>query len=414
MEKSIKTITISLVIITIVVVSLVFKYASVIFLPFIVAVLLSYILTPILKFFEKIKIPRLLAIALVLLLFVGVIIMLGNFLYMTIESFVRRFDRYLASFATIFNDLLEKSKYLLEKVNIDVEETDIFSFNTILSSINWKSGITSITSKFANFTSSFGVIMLFLIFLLLEKPFLKKKLLQVYSGPKRERILNVFTEINDQVVKYLSLKFMISLATGIVSYLFLKVIGLDFPGLWGFLAFLLNFIPSIGSIFAVLIIMLMGLAQFGAVGEWGKFFAIAFSMTGTQFIIGNFIDPRLQGQKLNLSPLMILFSLMFWGWIWGVLGMFLAVPLMVIIKIVIETIPGLEHVGVMMGSGQDLKEDKDNKFNRRLNKFNTQLNEGKKALKDKIKNKTSLIIDKLLNKKNKTKDLKEKKEDEND
>ncbi|MBN2651028.1 MAG: AI-2E family transporter [Spirochaetales bacterium] len=369
MEKSVKIITISITLITIVVVSVVFKYASAIFLPLIVAVLLSYIFSPVVKVFEKIKIPRLIAILLVLLLFAGIITLIGNFLYLSIESFAKKFDKYQQTFVMLFNDLSEKSIVLLEKMNIDVEDNEVFSLRAVLESINWKNSISNITAKFATFASSFSVVMLFLVFLLLEKPLLKKKLFMIYSGEKRERALKVFNDINDQVVKYLGLKFVVSFATGIISYLLLALIGLDFAGLWGFLAFLLNFIPSIGSLFVIIIVTFMGLVQFGAVGDWGRFVAVAVAINGTQFIIGNFIDPRLQGQKLNLSPIIILFSLFFWGWIWGVVGMFLAVPLMVIIKIVIETIPGLEHFGVMMGSGQEPKQRKCGRLGCRFDEY---------------------------------------------
>ncbi|MFW6209686.1 MAG: AI-2E family transporter, partial [Spirochaetota bacterium] len=113
--------------------------------------------------------------------------------------------------------------------------------------------------------------------------------------------------------------------------------------------FLLNFIPSIGSFVLVVITIIMGVIQFYP--NMGKIIAVAATMIATQVTIGNFLDPRLQGRRLNISPLLILFSLIFWGWIWGVIGMFLSVPIMVVIQITCENIPALRPIAVLMESG---------------------------------------------------------------
>jgi predicted PurR-regulated permease PerM len=194
------------------------------------------------------------------------------------------------------------------------------------------------------------LILIFLIFLLLEKPLFKRKIARAFGESNGRRIGQILEHINQQVGRYINLKFFISLATGFFVWVFLTIIGLDFPLVWGVLAFLLNFIPSIGSFIFVVITIIMGVVQFYPL--MGKMIAVAASMIGIQVIIGNILDPRLQGHRLNISPFLILFSLIFWGWIWGAAGMFLAVPIIVIIKIICENIPTLKPIAVLMESGQ--------------------------------------------------------------
>jgi AI-2 transport protein TqsA len=143
---------------------------------------------------------------------------------------------------------------------------------------------------------------------------------------------------------------MISVVTGFLVWLTLSLIGQDLAPLWGLLAFLLNYIPNLGSFFIMAATMTLGLIQFYP--EWNRVAAVWITMPVIQIIMGNILDPQLQGDQLDLSPLVILISLVVWGWIWGVTGMFLAVPLTVGLKIVLAHIRSLKPVAVMMGSGK--------------------------------------------------------------
>jgi AI-2 transport protein TqsA len=119
----------------------------------------------------------------------------------------------------------------------------------------------------------------------------------------------------------------------------------EFAIIWGLLTFLLNFIPNIGSVIATILPLLIAFIQFDSVGT---LFWLALLLSGVQMIIGNFIDPRVVGRSVNLSPLVVLCSLMFWGWLWGFIGMFLAVPISVIIKIVFENTRSLKFISILM------------------------------------------------------------------
>jgi AI-2 transport protein TqsA len=122
----------------------------------------------------------------------------------------------------------------------------------------------------------------------------------------------------------------------------------EFALVWGMLTFLLNFIPTIGSFVAVL--LPLGVAFFQFSDHLIMLFWLALILIAIQFTIGNLVDPRVVGKSLNLSPLVVLFSLIFWGWLWGIIGMFLAVPLAVIAKIIFENIDSLRFLSVLMSA----------------------------------------------------------------
>ena len=155
-------------------------------------------------------------------------------------------------------------------------------------------------------------------------------------------------KIDHQIQKYLAIKTIVSLATGLMAALVLLIFGVDFAIVFGFMTFLLNYIPNIGSIIATSLPVLIAVFQFETI--WPAFW-ILIILGSIQMLMGNLLEPRLMGQGLGLSPLVVLFSLFFWGWLWGIPGMILAVPIAAIIKIVCSNVPSLEFVGELMSKG---------------------------------------------------------------
>ncbi|MFV1980293.1 MAG: AI-2E family transporter, partial [Rhodothermia bacterium] len=146
-----------------------------------------------------------------------------------------------------------------------------------------------------------------------------------------------------------------SLVTGILTTVICLIIGVDFAFLWGFLAFLLNFIPTFGSIIATIFPVLIAFLQFGSIFMT---LLVLVLLMGTQFTMGNVVEPRLMGARLNLSPLAILFSIILWAWLWGPWGMVMAVPITVSMKIVFENVTNLKPLSVLMsGLPQPPSED---------------------------------------------------------
>ena len=143
------------------------------------------------------------------------------------------------------------------------------------------------------------------------------------------------------------MKTVVSLLTAIVSYVVLVFVGVDFAAIWALLVFFLNFIPTIGSIIGAVFPSLLALVQFDTLTP---FLIVAIGLGGTQFIIGNIIEPAYMGRSLNLSSFMILLALSFWGLVWGLAGMFLAVPMMVMTGIVCAQFDGLRWVSVILST----------------------------------------------------------------
>jgi len=188
------------------------------------------------------------------------------------------------------------------------------------------------------------LILLTVIFLLFEASQLPAKLNAVLGGSagSKERLGSVASNIN----RYMAIKALTSLLTGVGITLSLLMIGVDFPVLWGLLAFLLNFVPNIGSIIAAVPAVLLALVQLGPVGALWTMLAYLFMNT----LVGNVLEPRFMGRGLGLSTLVVFVSLVFWGWVLGPVGMFLSVPLTMTLKIALDSTPQTRPAAVLLGS----------------------------------------------------------------
>ena len=179
-------------------------------------------------------------------------------------------------------------------------------------------------------------ISLYLIFLIAERVSLPGRVVRAFGEARAREIMAVVDRINHAVHDYIALKSFVSFLQGMLSFVVLAAFGVDFAVMWGVLIFLFNFIPYIGSFVAVSLPILLSFLQY-AEEPW-KPVVITLLLLVIQRVVDNYIEPRLTGQKLGLSPLIVLLSLAFWGWLWGIVGMVLAVPLTVICKIILENI----------------------------------------------------------------------------
>lgn len=202
-----------------------------------------------------------------------------------------------------------------------------------------------------NLVSRTGVIIVYLLFLLAEQRTFKPKIRALFPEQLRQReVFHLIGRISKDVRLYIGIKVLTSAATGLLSYFVMSLIGLDFASFWAVLIFLLNFIPTIGSIIATLFPSALALVQFDTMRP---FFLVVAAICLIQFAIGSLIEPRLMGSKLNLSPMIILFSLGLWGAVWGIPGMFLCVPFTVIIMIVCAHFPATRALAILLsGNGQ--------------------------------------------------------------
>jgi predicted PurR-regulated permease PerM len=226
------------------------------------------------------------------------------------------------------------------------------SWNTLrqdlMAQVNLQRLVGSLLASLGSIVVTFVVVFLYATFLLLERRFFETKLANLSDDPARvARIRQVIEAINRRIGSYLALKTLLSLLLGLASYGVMRLFGLEFAALWAVLAAFLNFIPYVGSVLGVLLPGLMAVVQFEDVG---LILTLLLALTSVQFVIGNFLDPYLMGNSLNLSPFAILASLALWSELWGVPGAFLAVPITAIAAIVFSAFPGTRPIAVLLSN----------------------------------------------------------------
>jgi AI-2 transport protein TqsA len=214
------------------------------------------------------------------------------------------------------------------------------------------SAMTSIAGGLASFVGRFFLVILYVIFLLLEEFGLSKKLNFVVSkrssnvSESMKRIMSLFRA-------YMSIKMFSSFMTGFLSYFVLLFLGIDVPALWAFIIFLLNFIPSVGSIIATAFPVIFSAVQYG---DLSKSLYVLVGVLSIQVLIGNVVEPRLLGNRLNLSPIVILLGLTFWGYVWGVVGMLLSVPIMAMMMIIFSQFDNTRNIAIFFSHDGNLGE----------------------------------------------------------
>lgn len=190
-----------------------------------------------------------------------------------------------------------------------------------------------------------SLVLIYVAFIMLEERHAKEKLLAMYNGGGIEQTKEMLQRVDDSLSHYVTLKTGMSLLTGALSYVALLFIGVDFAFFWAVLIFLLNYIPTVGSLLATLFPALIAGVQFGSVvpAFW------VLGVVGTiQMLVGNVLEPRLMGNSLNVSPLVVLLALTFWGGLWGIVGMFLSVPITVVMVLIMAQVPSTRWVAVLL------------------------------------------------------------------
>ena len=203
---------------------------------------------------------------------------------------------------------------------------------------------------FGNALSNGFLILLTVILILAEASSFRRKLTDVLDDPERD--LPYFERVAQDVNRYIAIKTTVSLATGIVVGTFLAILGVDFPLLWGLLAFMLNYVPTIGSVIAAVPAVLLALVQLGP----GHAVGVAAGFAVVNVVMGNVVEPRFMGRGLGLSTLVVFLSLVFWGWMLGPVGMLLSVPLTMTVKIALEANPGTVWIAHLLGPADALPE----------------------------------------------------------
>lgn len=325
-------------IIVVFIVGVVLKLAKPVLFPFFLALFLSFIVSPGLDFLIRLKIPKTVAIIFILLVTFFLLYLLGIIFYSSGKAFVaevphylKKIDVFLKSLQVEFQSKGWKWDPLATLESFNIEKMASF----LLSSLG----------TFFSFFSNLFLIFIFLLFILAGKGKVMLKIENYLSQERASEVTAVLNNINDQVQRYLAIKTMISFISAVLATIILFLFGVDFALVFGFTIFILNYIPNIGSIIGFSLPVILSLFQFESFWRSSWLLIILIAMDA---LVANFLEPRLMGRGLGLSPLFVLFSLFFWGWLWGIPGMILAVPIAAILKIVCSNIPSLSFLGILM------------------------------------------------------------------
>jgi len=311
--------------------------AQSVLIPFVIAILLSVTMVPLYHWLRKHYVPSPLAFIITVCFFDLVALGLAYLLYLNIHSFVENAPQYKPR----IDGLLKSAETWAAGYDIDLSVLKLDDFigsDTIL-------GFARTTAaSVAKFVSSAFLVLLFQVFIMLEATSLRDKIKKNFTS--KEAIINTYDAISGQIRKYFVAKTLISLATGAITTIALWILGVDYPVLWGLVTFMLNYIPSIGSIIATLLAGGMAAVQYGITYA----LLVIAILVVIEFVIGNIIEPRVMGKSLNLSPLVILLALVAWSFLWGPVGAVLAVPMMVFVKAVFSNIDTLKPFAKLMES----------------------------------------------------------------
>lgn len=249
------------------------------------------------------------------------------------------FGEILPAIPEIQNKLNTLWQYINETFGIDISGITMPSIEKIVSNVG---------SSVAKLATSMGMVIVYMIFLFVEQSTFHKKFAELFPNKAQHKKMRfILTSIDENMKKYLFMKTLISGITGIISYIWMYMLGLEFAGIWAFVIFILSYIPTIGAIIGCGLPILFAIVMGATLNE---IILIALGLIGLQILFGNIIEPKLTGKTLNLSTLAILINLVFWGLIWGVAGMFFSVPLLVATFIITAQFDSTRWVAILLSA----------------------------------------------------------------
>ncbi len=320
-------------------------FASPIVIPLVISISLAYVLSPAVSALERIKIPHSVAVVIVLALSFFIIGIIAYLLIVQANSLAQNLPTYWNAAVDYMGQTLSKYKHLLPQAGgLDTSSFQLKDLSGVTGYLF--RGITSTLS----FVFTLGLILFLTFFVLNDQRMLKAKLIRAFGKSKEDTGSEILEEINRQIRGFILFKFGETVALAVIFTLGLLIIGVDYAYIWGPLAGVLNLIPYVGSILGVFPPLIMAAVQFKAVGPviWVLVLFLVF-----QNLDGNVVAPKLMGDKLNLNPLAVLVSVMFWTWLWGAIGIVLAIPITASIKVICDHVEALAPIGILLGGRKD-------------------------------------------------------------
>ncbi|HID48843.1 MAG TPA: AI-2E family transporter [Chromatiales bacterium] len=318
------------------------RIAAPIVVPFLLAIFIAVIASPPLFWLQHRGVPKLLAMLLVILAVFIAGLVLAALLGTSLNEFSAAIPIYTERLGKEMNSITA----WLTRHGVHVPA------DTARNAFDPAAAMKFVGSLFtgpSNLLTNTFLILMTVIFLLLETSSLPVKLQAVFRNPRSS--MRKLQQLAASLNHYVTLKSLMSLLTGVCITIWLKIIGVDYPVLWGILAFLLNFIPNIGSIIAAFPTVLLALVQAG----YQLALLVVLGYVAVNMVIGNILEPRVMGRGLGLSTLVVFVSLVFWGWILGPVGMLLSVPLTMMVKVAMEANDDTRWLAIMLGSEADVR-----------------------------------------------------------
>lgn len=315
-----------------------------IFIPFIVALLIWFVVKKTRNALDKIEfvqkyIPTWIKTFMASLLVFSILLIVGTLLTANIEKLVLSSEEYRANVEIIS---VKISKLIKDLVGADVTDSIDGSIKSIMNPEYFGSLFSSISGILGNMM----MIAFYTVFLFIEEALFNNKVKLMFSNQEKSaQYLGIMKKIDKMLSRYIVLKSMINLVTATIAYIILLFVGIDSPFFWASLIFFFSFIPSIGPIIGTTLPAIFSLIQFA---EFVPFLIILFVIGAFQVAIGNYLEPRIMGNTLNISPLFGIFALAIWGSLWGITGMLLSVPITVAMIIVMAQFPNTRSVAILL------------------------------------------------------------------
>jgi AI-2 transport protein TqsA len=311
------------------------KAAQAIMVPVVFAVFLAVLCAPLVLRAMRWRIPPIASIPVVVLGVLGVLAGVGGFVGTSVNEFVSALPRYHARIGA----LVQTTAWWLEARGANTTAQRVRESTRPQAVIDLFAGALT---QVASLATNIVLVILIMIFVLFEVTAMPAKIRAAMGDPEAD--LSEFTRVTMDVQKYLVVKTCISALTGFLVAISLWVLGVDFAVLWGLVAFVLNYVPNIGSIIAAIPPVMLALIQYGL----GRALTVLSVFIAINMVIGNLLEPQVMGRRLGLSTLVVFVSLLAWGWLWGPAGMLLSVPLTMVVKIMAEHSPDWRWLAILM------------------------------------------------------------------
>lgn len=338
-----KILTWALMVIALIALSWLGRALSDVLTPVLFAMFLCYLIVPLVGLFERIKLPRVIGYILSLAVIAGIGVGFGFMMAASVDQFSDNFPGYESNLRSFYS-AVESGARFVGYLGAD-EELLIPDLIKAIPMDSLRDIVTGGVNTMMGWLTFMIITLFFMVFMIFEAENFYFRVETSYQRDVADRIINAVKQFNSSIQRYMMLKVAVSALTAGLSYVIMLYFGLDFAGLLAFILFAANFIPYIGSIVATILPGIVALLQFPA---WQTSLIIMGGIVLVQQIMGNMVEPRLQGKGLNISPVLILIFLAYFSWMWGIVGMIISMPVAAGLRIIFEQFEATKPVARMM------------------------------------------------------------------